>query len=62
MDYTYTPTPLMLPTSRYDYRRADFAVGFIQTMLKHTTGEWYGKPFRLMPWQNDRKEKYLLES
>ena len=48
--YKYKPTPLMLPTSRYDARRADFAVGFIQ-MLKHTTGEWYGKPFRLMPWQ-----------
>jgi len=40
----------MLPTSRYDERRADFAVNFIQ-MLKHTTGEWYGKPFHLMPWQ-----------
>ena len=36
--YKYTPTKLMLPTSRYDKRRADFAVGFIQ-MLKHTTGE-----------------------
>jgi phage terminase large subunit-like protein len=40
----------MLPTSRYDERRADFAVGFIQ-MLRHTTGKWFGKPFRLMPWQ-----------
>jgi phage terminase large subunit-like protein len=40
----------MLPTSHYDERRADFAVSFIQ-MLKHTTGEWFGKPFRLMPWQ-----------
>ena len=48
--YKYTPTKLMLPTSRYDARRADFAVNFIQ-MLKHTTGEWHGKPFRLMPWQ-----------
>ena len=48
--FNYTPTKLMLPTSRYDKRRADFAVGFIQ-MLKHTTGEWYGKPFHLMPWQ-----------
>lgn len=50
MAYQYTPTKLMLPTSHYDKRRADFAVGFIQ-MLKHTTGEWYGKPFYLMPWQ-----------
>ena len=48
--FKYTPTPLMLPTSHYDKRRADFAVGFIQ-MLKHTTGEWYGKPFHLMEWQ-----------
>lgn len=48
--YKYKPTPLMLPTSRYDERRADFAVNFI-SMLKHTTGEWYGKPFQLMPWQ-----------
>lgn len=49
-DFNYTPTKLMLSTSRYDARRADFAVKFI-SMLKHTTGEWYGKPFRLMPWQ-----------
>ena len=48
--YKYTPTKLMLPSSRYDQRRADFAVNFIQ-MLKHTTGEWFGKPFHLMPWQ-----------
>jgi phage terminase large subunit-like protein len=48
--YRYEPTKLMLPTSRYDKRRADFAVNFIQ-MLRHTTGEWCGKPFHLMPWQ-----------
>jgi phage terminase large subunit-like protein len=40
----------MLPTSHYDKRRADFAVNFI-SMLKHTTGEWHGKLFQLMPWQ-----------
>jgi phage terminase large subunit-like protein len=50
VDFEYTPTPLMLPTSHYDKRRADFAVNFIQ-MLKLTKGEWYGKPFTLMPWQ-----------
>ena len=50
MSYEYKPTPLMLPTSHYDRRRADFAVNFI-SMLRHTTGEWYGKPFQLMPWQ-----------
>ena len=49
-DFKYQPTLLMLPTSHYDERRADFAVKFI-SMLKHTTGEWYGKPFHLMPWQ-----------
>ena len=49
-DYKYTPTNLMLPTSFYDHRRADYAVNFIQ-MLKLTKGEWYGKPFILMPWQ-----------
>ncbi|MCL2509179.1 MAG: terminase large subunit [Oscillospiraceae bacterium] len=49
-DFNYTPTKLMLPTSRYDRLRADFAVSFIQ-MLRHTTGEWHGKPFHLMPWQ-----------
>jgi phage terminase large subunit-like protein len=49
-EFKYKPTPLMLPTSRYEERRADFAVNFI-SMLKHTTGEWYGKPFQLMPWQ-----------
>ena len=49
-DYQYKPTKLMLPTSHYDARRADFAVNFIQ-MLRHTTGEWHGKPFKLMPWQ-----------
>lgn len=35
-DYKYTPTPLMLPTSHYDERRANFTVDFI-SMLKHTT-------------------------
>ena len=50
MPYEYKPTTLMLPTSRYDKRRADFAVNFI-SMLCHTTGEWYGKPFKLMGWQ-----------
>jgi phage terminase large subunit-like protein len=48
--FEYTPTPLMLPTSHYDKRRADYAVNFIQK-LRHTNGEWYGQPFVLMPWQ-----------
>ena len=50
LSFVYTPTPLMLPTSRYDPRRADFVVHFI-SKLSHTTGDWKGLPFRLMPWQ-----------
>jgi len=46
----YDPTRFMLPTSRYDKRRADRAVGFIQS-LKHTKSIWSGKPFILFPWQ-----------
>jgi hypothetical protein len=49
-EYAYNSTPFMQSTSHYDARRADFAVNFIQ-MLKHTTGEWYGKNFKLLPWQ-----------
>lgn len=40
----------MLPTSHYDKAKADKAVNFIQ-MLKHTKGIWRGKPFILLPWQ-----------
>jgi len=46
----YIPTRFMLPSSYYDKRRADRAVGFIQG-LKHTKGVWSGKPFLLFPWQ-----------
>ena len=46
----YTPTPFMLPTSHYDKKKADRAVKFIE-MLPHTKGEWEGKPFWLLPWQ-----------
>lgn len=46
----YTPTPFMLPTSHYDEKKADRAVRFIE-MLPHTKGEWEGKPFLLLPWQ-----------
>ena len=46
----YSPTPFMLPTSHYDKRKADRAVKFIE-MLPHTKGEWEGKPFWLLPWQ-----------
>ncbi|MBQ7542622.1 MAG: terminase large subunit [Clostridia bacterium] len=40
----------MLPDSRYDKAAADYAVGFIES-LTHTKGTWAGKPFHLLPWQ-----------
>ena len=48
--FKYKPTRFMLPTSHYDKTRADRAVLFIQS-LKHTKGVWDGKPFDLLPWQ-----------
>lgn len=50
MDFIYTPSPFMLPESSYDKAKADRAVAFIQN-LKHTKGKWDGKPFLLLPWQ-----------
>jgi phage terminase large subunit-like protein len=49
-DFVYKPTPLMLPTSHYDKKKADRVVNFI-SKLKHTTGKFYNTPFVLMPWQ-----------
>ena len=46
----YVPSRFMLPTSHYDEAKADRAVRFIE-MLPHTKGEWEGKPFWLLPWQ-----------
>ena len=46
----YTPSSFMLPDSHYDPDKADRAVRFIQ-MLPHTKGRWAGKPFWLLPWQ-----------
>ena len=46
----YEPTRFMLSTSHYDEERADRAVNFIE-MLPHTKGEWAGKRFWLLPWQ-----------
>lgn len=40
----------MLPTSHYDRETADRVVSFIN-LLKHTKGEWFGKPFDLIDWQ-----------
>ena len=40
----------MLPTSHYDKDKADRAVAFIENLC-HTKGKWAGKPFLLLPWQ-----------
>ncbi|MHC9666217.1 terminase large subunit domain-containing protein [Corynebacterium diphtheriae] len=47
---TYTPTRFMADGSRYDKRKPDYAVAFIQA-LKHTKGHWSGKEFKLIDWQ-----------
>ena len=46
----YKPTKFKLPSSHYDKNAADRAVTFI-SLLKHTKGEWYGRPFELIDWQ-----------
>ena len=49
-EYKYKPCRFMLPTSRYDRKKADAVVKFIQ-MLRHTKGKWSGEPFKLLDWQ-----------
>ena len=46
----YKPTRFMKEGSHYDKEAADFAVAFIE-QLTHTKGKWAGKPFVLLPWQ-----------
>ena len=46
----YKPTRFMLPESHYDKAKADRAVRFIENLC-HTKGRWSGKPFWLLPWQ-----------
>ena len=46
----YQPTRFMLPESHYDAAKADRAVRFIDNLC-HTKGRWAGKPFWLLPWQ-----------
>ena len=48
--YVYTPTRFKLPSSHYDEASADRAVMFIES-LRHTKGEFYKKPFKLLGWQ-----------
>ena len=40
----------MAEGSHYDKEKADRAVNFIR-FLRHTKGTWSGKPFELIPWQ-----------
>ena len=49
--YNYTPTSFMLSDSHYDEKKADRAVAFIQELKHVKTSEWAGKPFILLPWQ-----------
>lgn len=37
----------------FDHAAADAAVGFFPTYLRHTEGEWWGRPFHLAPWQEN---------
>lgn len=46
----YTPTRFMAPNSHYDKGAADYACSFIEALC-HTKGKWAGKPFHLIPWQ-----------
>ena len=46
----YKPTQFMAEDSHYDKEKADYAVSFINC-LSHTKGTWAGKPFELIPWQ-----------
>lgn len=52
MTEDFTPTKFMLPSSHFDKDKAEYAINFIEN-LKHTKGEWYNKPFILLPWQKE---------
>lgn len=39
--------------SWYDHTAADKAVKFFTIYLRHTEGEWLGRPFFLSPWQEE---------
>lgn len=50
MAFVYKSSAFMLPDSHYDKEKADRAVAFIEDLC-HTKGKWAGKPFLLLPWQ-----------
>lgn len=37
----------------FSSKQADIACNFFQKLLKHTIDEWYGKPFNLVPWEEE---------
>jgi phage terminase large subunit-like protein len=37
----------------FSQAQADAACNFFEHILKHTADEWFGKPFLLMPWQEE---------
>lgn len=37
----------------FSQSHADVACNFFELVLKNTVDEWYGKPFLLMPWQDE---------
>jgi phage terminase large subunit-like protein len=37
----------------FDQKKADFACNFFEGLLKHTADEYWGKPFKLAPWEED---------
>jgi len=41
------------PAGVFDAASADRAVAFFRRFIRHTKGEWAGKPFELLPWQED---------
>ncbi len=46
----YKTTKFKEKDSVYNKEHADYAVNFIEC-LSHTKGTWAGKPFKLLPWQ-----------
>lgn len=58
---TPAPAPVPPPCPRgaekfgawFDNQAAQAAVDFFHTYLRHTEGEWWGRPFRLSPWQEE---------
>lgn len=37
----------------FDEVSAQIAINFFEKLLRHTTGEWHGKPFTLLDWQKE---------